>query len=74
MIKGIDLLTHPDAEEIIIYEGTDINEANIFYDLLLNDFIYNFKTNKRYRILEKYYERKLIGKYVVYFIGELISE
>lgn len=74
MIKGIDLLTHPDAEEIIIYNGPDINEANLLYDRLLNDSIYNFKTNKRYRILERYYNGKPIGPYIVSFVGELINE
>lgn len=52
MIKGIDLLTHPDAEEIIVYEGSDAFSAGEAYGALLKTTTY-INVNKSYRILKR---------------------
>ena len=68
MIKGIDLLTHPDAEEVILYEGYDSFMAGQFYGDLIGRS--TFKTDqKEYKILNLVVNTSIPNKWIVSFIG-----
>lgn len=71
MIKGIDLLTHPDAEEIIVYEGSDAFAAGEAYGDLLRRMGY-IHQNKPYKILNRIIDNSNKDKWIISIIAEPI--
>lgn len=68
MIKGIDLLTHPDAEEVILYECHDSFMAGQFYGDLIGKSTFKMD-QKEYKILNLVVNTSIPNKWIVSFIG-----